>query len=149
MKKPGALIIIALLTAVSSASEGDEIVKQYYTDPLVVKRIYESIKAVHFIEVSRFDDFKREGNTFTLIKSKKAIVTFQSSRLKNLFEQLNNREYFLKLLSRASAFGIESGTLSVRTEGGETKLPGYEARVLIILHGEGSVEEFMVFFAGN
>jgi hypothetical protein len=147
--KRSVVIILALLTAVSSASEVDEIVKPYYTDPLVVKRIYESIKAVNFAEVSAFDDFKREGNSFTLIKSKKAIVTFQSSRLKNLFEQLNNREFFLKLLSRASAFGIETGRISRSTENGETELAGYEGRVLIILHGAGADEEFMVFLAGN
>jgi len=147
--KRSVVIMLALLTAVSFASEIDEIVKPYYTDPLVVKRIYESIKAVHFAEVSAFDDFHREGNTFTLIKSKKAIVTFPSSRLKSLFEQLNNREYFLKLLNRASAFGIETGRTSRSAEGGETELKGYEARVLIILHGEGADEEFMVFFAEN
>jgi hypothetical protein len=150
MKKIVPITIILLLMAVPAYSaDSGEILRRYYRDPLVVKRVYESIKAVLFKEISHFNDFSLQDETFTLISEKgRRMAVFRSRRFKGLYEKLSDRKLFLELLRDAKAYGIDTGIISFKTKNGSIEnFQSFEARVLILTHGEGLDEEFLVFLA--
>ena len=150
MKKIVPITIILIFMGIPAFSQGSgEILRQYYRDPLVVKRVYESIKAVRFKEISEFSNFSLQDETFTLVsEASKSIAVFRSRRFKGLYEKLRNRKLLLELLRNANAYGIDTGIRSIKTENGSIEnFKSYEARVLILTHGEGLDEEFMVFLA--
>jgi hypothetical protein len=150
MKKIVPITIILIFMEISAfSSDSGEILRQYYRDPLVVKRVYESIKAVLFKEINHFNDFSLQDETFTLISEKgRRMAVFRSRRFKGLYEKLSDRKLFLELLRDAKAYGIDTGIKSLKTgDGSIQNFQSHEARVLILTHGEGLDEEFLVFLA--
>lgn len=150
MKKIVPITIILIFMEIPAfSSDSGEILRRYYRDPLVVKRVYESIKAVRFKEINDFSNFTLQDETFTLVsEASKSIAVFRSRRFKGLYEKLSDRKLFLELLRNAKAYGIDTGIKSFKTGNGLSEnFQSFEARVLILTHGEGLDEEFLVFLA--
>jgi hypothetical protein len=149
MKKFILLALVLLLEALVYSSDRDEILHRYYTDPLIVKRVYECINAVRFKEVEGFSDFSLQDETFTLLnEAGKRMVIFKSKRFMELYGKLSDRKLFLELLRNAKAYGIDTGIKPFKTRTGSSEnFQSLEARVLILTHGEGLDEEFLVFLA--
>ena len=148
--------ILILLTAIllnSSqpvfTSNTEKIIRRYYTDPLVLKRVYQCIKASHLNELKGFDNFSLKGDTFMLFNNKKkSVVIFKSKHLRGFSEKLRGQSIFSEILLNAKAYGIDIGKKSFKTKDGSTEiLQSYDARVLIMFYGEGADEEDLVFLA--
>jgi hypothetical protein len=149
MKKFILIALVLLLEAPAYSSDMAEILRRYYTDPLIVKRVYECIKAVRFKEIEGFSDFSLQDETFTLLNDAgKRMVTFKSMRFRELYGKLSDRKLFLELMRNAKAYGIDTGIKPFKTRTGSSEnFQCFEARVLILTHGEGLDEEFLVFLA--
>jgi hypothetical protein len=149
MKKLILIALVLLLEAFVYSSDRAEILQRYYTDPLIVKRVYECINAVRFKEIEGFSDFSLQDETFTLLnEAGKRMVTFKSRRFRELYGKLSDRGLFIELLKNAKAYGIDTGIKSLKTKNGSSEnFQSFEARVLILTHGEGLDEEFLVFLA--